>query len=62
MPRRHCSPLHADHYEELERVPSEYGAKASFLVPSLNLLYVAVGGSDKGTAGLLRYEVVAAQK
>jgi len=48
----------ADHYEELEKVASEHGAKTSFLVPSLNLLYIAVGGSDKGKAGLLRYEVV----
>jgi DNA-binding beta-propeller fold protein YncE len=54
--------IDADHYEELDRVPSEYGAKTSFLVPSLNLLYVAVGASDKGKAGLLRYEVVASQK
>lgn len=48
----------ADHYEELTRVPSEPGAKTSFLVPELNRLYVAVGGSDKGKAGLLRYEVL----
>ncbi|MBV8036136.1 hypothetical protein [Roseateles sp.] len=54
--------IDADHYEELEKVPSEYGAKTSFLVSSQNLLYVAVGGSDKGLAGLLRYEVVGAGK
>lgn len=50
--------IDADHYEELEKVPSEFGAKTSFLVPSQNLLYVAVGGSDKSKAGLLRFEVV----
>jgi hypothetical protein len=50
--------IDADHYEELERVPSEKGAKTSFLVPELNRLFVAVGGSDKTKAGLLRYEVV----
>jgi len=50
--------IDADHYEELDKVPSEYGAKTSFLVPSQNLLFVAVGGSDKGKAGLLRFEVV----
>jgi len=48
----------ADHYEELERVPSENGAKTAFLVPQLHRLYVAVGGSDKNKAGLLRYEVL----
>jgi DNA-binding beta-propeller fold protein YncE len=48
----------ADHYEELERVPSENGAKTALLVPELGRLYVAVGGSDKNKAGLLRYEVL----
>jgi DNA-binding beta-propeller fold protein YncE len=48
----------ADHYQELERVPSELGAKTAFLVPELDRFYVAVGGSDKTKAGLLRYEVV----
>ena len=50
--------LDADHYEELARVPSETGAKTALLVPELHRLYVAVGGSDKNKAGLLRYEVV----
>ncbi|MFG6489996.1 hypothetical protein ACG04R_25190 [Roseateles sp. BYS78W] len=50
----------ADHYEELARVPSEKGAKTAFLVPELKRLYVAVGGSDKTKAGLLRYEVLPA--
>jgi DNA-binding beta-propeller fold protein YncE len=50
--------LDADHYEELARVPSEKGAKTALLVPELHRLYVAVGGSDKNKAGLLRYEVV----
>ena len=48
----------ADHYEEMARVPSEKGAKTAFLVPKLNRLYVAVGGSTQTKAGLLRYEVV----
>jgi len=48
----------ADHYEEIARVPSEKGAKTAFLVPELHRLYVAVGGSDKTKAGLLRYEVM----
>ncbi len=52
----------ADHYEELPHVPSEKGAKTAFLVPELNLLYLAVGGSDTTKAGLLRYEVVPAAK
>ena len=50
--------IDADHYEELARVPSERGAKTALLVPELRRLYVAVGGSDKNKAGLLRYEVV----
>lgn len=50
--------IDADHCEELARVPSEKGAKTAFLVPELSRLYVAVGGSDKNKAGLLRYEVV----
>ena len=50
--------LDADRYEELARVPSEKGAKTALLVPELRRLYVAVGGSDKNKAGLLRYEVV----
>jgi DNA-binding beta-propeller fold protein YncE len=50
--------IDADHYEELARVPSEKGAKTAHLVPELRRLYVAVGGSDKTKAGLLRYEVV----
>jgi DNA-binding beta-propeller fold protein YncE len=50
--------IDADHYEELARVPSEKGAKTALLVPELRRLYVAVGGSDKNKAGLLRYEVV----
>ena len=48
----------ADHYTELARVPSEKGAKTAFLVPTLNRLFVAVGGSATAKAGLLRYEVV----
>ena len=48
----------ADHYEEIARVPSEKGAKTAFLVPELHRLYLAVGGSEKTKAGLLRYEVV----
>ena len=52
--------IDADHYEELARVPSEKGAKTAFLVPELNRLYVAVGGTDKNKAGLLRYEVMPA--
>jgi DNA-binding beta-propeller fold protein YncE len=48
----------ADHYEELTRIPSEKGAKTALLVPELRRLYVAVGGSEKSKAGLLRYEVV----
>ncbi|WP_077037993.1 YncE family protein [Pelomonas sp. KK5] len=47
-----------DHYEELARVPSEKGAKTAYLVPELNRLYVAVGGSATAKAGLLRYEVI----
>ena len=50
--------IDADHYEELARVPSEKGAKTALLVPELHRLYVAVGGSDKTRAGLLRYEVM----
>jgi hypothetical protein len=50
--------IDADRYEELARVPSEKGAKTAYLVPELNRLYVAVGGSEKAKAGLLRYEVV----
>lgn len=50
--------IDADHYEELARVPSENGGKTALLVPELGRLYVAVGGSDKNKAGLLRYEVV----
>ena len=53
--------IDADHYEELARVPSEKGAKTAFLVPELGRLYVAVGGSEKTKAGLLRYEVVPAR-
>ena len=53
--------IDADHYEELERVASEHGGKTAFLVPELNRLYVAVGGSAKTKAGLLRYEVVPAK-
>ena len=52
--------IDADHYEELTRIPSEVGAKTAILVPELRRLYVAVGGSDKSKAGLLRYEVVPA--
>lgn len=48
----------ADHYREVERVPSEHGAKTGFLVPELNRLYLAVGGSDKGKASLLGYDVL----
>ncbi|MGM3411594.1 YncE family protein [Ralstonia holmesii] len=48
----------ADHYEEIARVPSEKGAKTAFLVPELQRLYVAVGGSAQTKAGLLRYEVM----
>jgi DNA-binding beta-propeller fold protein YncE len=54
--------IDADHYEELAHVPSEKGAKTAFLVPELNLLYLAVGGTDSNTAGLLRYQVVAPAK
>jgi len=54
--------LDADHYEELAHVPSEKGAKTAFLVPELNRLFVAVGGSATTKAGLLRYEVVPAAK
>ncbi len=50
--------IDADHYEELAHVPSEKGAKTAFLVPALNRLYVAVGGSKDTKAGLLRYEVL----
>jgi DNA-binding beta-propeller fold protein YncE len=50
--------IDADHYEELTRIPSEVGAKTAILVPELRRLYIAVGGSDKNKAGLLRYEVV----
>lgn len=58
-----CPPrllLTDSHYEdeELARVPSERGAKTAHLVPELRRLYVAVGGSEKTKAGLLRYEVV----
>lgn len=52
--------IDADHYEELTRIRSEVGAKTAILVPELRRLYVAVGGSDKNKAGLLRYEVVPA--
>ncbi len=50
--------IDADHYEELAHVASDKGAKTALLVPELNRLYVAVGGSEKTKAGLLRYEVV----
>jgi DNA-binding beta-propeller fold protein YncE len=50
--------LDADHYRELAHVASEKGAKTAVLVPELQRLYVAVGGSEKTKAGLLRYEVV----
>ncbi len=50
--------IDADHYTELPHVASEKGAKTAFLVPELNRLYVAVGGSPTTKAGLLRYEVL----
>lgn len=53
--------IDADHYEELAHVASEHGAKTALLVPELHRLYLAVGGSDKNKAGLLRYEVVGAK-
>jgi DNA-binding beta-propeller fold protein YncE len=48
----------ADHYEEVARVPSEKGAKTSYLVPEVGQLYAAIGGSKDTRAGLLRYAVV----
>jgi len=50
--------LDADHYKELAHVASDKGAKTALLVPELHRLYVAVGGSEKTKAGLLRYEVI----
>jgi len=47
----------ADHYKEIARVPSEKGAKTSYLVPELGQLYLAVGGAKDTKAGLLRYAV-----
>jgi DNA-binding beta-propeller fold protein YncE len=47
----------ADHYEEIARVPSEKGAKTSYLVPEVGQLYLAVGGAKDTKAGLLRYAV-----
>jgi len=48
----------ADHYEEIARVPSEKGAKTSYLVPEVGQLYLAVGGAKDTKAGLLRYHVI----
>jgi len=47
----------ADHYKEIARVPSEKGAKTSYLVPEVGQLYLAVGGAKDTKAGLLRYAV-----
>jgi len=43
--------------EEFTRVPSEKGAKTSYLVPEAGQLYLAVGGAKDTKAGLLRYAV-----
>lgn len=52
----------ADHYRELERVPTAPGAKTGILVPELKRLFVAVSpGEAKTGAALLRFDVAPAQ-
>lgn len=48
----------ADHYVELDRVPSAPGAKTGILVPELHRLYLAESPGDSGaTAALLVFDV-----
>lgn len=53
----------ADHYRELERVPTAPGAKTGILVPELNRLFVAVSpGEGRTGAAILRLDVLGAQR
>jgi DNA-binding beta-propeller fold protein YncE len=49
----------ADHYAELERVPTAVGAKTAILVPELKRMYVAQSsGEAKTGAGVIRFDVL----
>jgi DNA-binding beta-propeller fold protein YncE len=53
----------ADHYVELEKVPTAVGAKTAILVPELKRMFVALSpGEGKTGAALLRFDVVPAAK
>lgn len=49
----------ADHYTELERVPTAVGAKTAILVPELKRMFVAQSsGEAKTGAGVIRFDVL----